>query len=48
MSITPDRRVDAEVVEAYAAAGVHRLIPAVAGDRDRVLATLEGISGLIS
>jgi len=48
ISVTPDRRVDAEVVEAYGAVGVHRLLPAVAGDRDRVLATLEGISALIA
>ena len=32
MSVTPDRRVDADVVEAYAEVGVHRLLPAVGGN----------------
>jgi probable F420-dependent oxidoreductase len=44
ISVTPDRRLDSEVIEQYEAVGVHRLLPAVAGDRDRVLATLEAIS----
>ena len=44
ISVTPDRRLDAEAVDQYEAVGVDRLLPAVAGDRDRVLSTLEAIA----
>ena len=48
ISVTPDRRVDAGVIDQYAAAGVHRLLPAVGGDRGAVLGTLETIAGFLS
>ena len=44
ISVTPDRRINDEVISMYHDVGVHRLLPAVGGGRDRILATLEEIA----
>lgn len=47
ITVTPDRPIDAAAVEAYAAVGVDRLLPAVGGDTARVLRAMEACAALL-